>query len=148
MSPEQPFSDRFSSIFFSLYNPQRAPDFTIPTVSPPKEPSEVEGKLPAFDSPLCVFKVKSDLAAFRQGEAVIIEAFDERSAVLVSEMKKTEYDIEVSMIPYDVDRPGSDRITEALDKKKKSDSDRKSGAGSRAGSDIAGLSPKNLGHTI
>jgi hypothetical protein len=91
--------------------------------------------------------VKSELTATREEEAAIIEAFDERSAVLVSELKKTEYDIEVSMIPYDVERPGSDRITEARDKKRKGDSDKGSVAGSRRGSDAASI-VMGLGGTI
>jgi hypothetical protein len=147
LPPEQAFAERFSSIFFSLYNPQRAPDFTAAPVSAPREPSEVEGKLPAFDSPLCVFKVKSELAASKDDEAAIMESFDERSAVLVSDLKKTEYDIEFSMVPYDVERPGSDRITEAMDKKKKAGNDKRSVAGSQVGSDASSVSQRKLNQT-
>ena len=111
VSADQAFSSRFGSILFSLYNPHVAPNFEpLPSgVEPPKKKDE-DDEVPPFDSPLCAFKVRTDLDDDAKSEGEVIHRFDERSRVLVAEIGKQEYDIEVSMVPFDVERTGGDRI--------------------------------------
>jgi hypothetical protein len=146
--PAQAFSERFSSIFFSLYNPQRSPDFTTPPIFPAPPGSKGEEKLPKFESPLCTFKVTTELEDSKEEGAKILQQFNQRSAVLVAEMQKPEYNIEVSMLPYDVERSGSDRITESLGKKRRGDADKRSVASSRLVSDASSVSQKPVNHPV
>jgi hypothetical protein len=55
--------------------------------------------------------VKEDLQESESHETEIVNAFDQRSRTLLAELSKKEYDIEVSMVPYDVERSGSDRMS-------------------------------------
>ena len=111
ISADEAFSNRFGSILFSLYNPHVAPNFDPMPIAPerPKKKND-DDEIPPFESPLCSFKVKTDLEEADRLEAGVIQRFDERSRVLVAEIGKQEYDIEVSMVPFDVERTGGDRI--------------------------------------
>ena len=122
VSPEYAFSNRFGSILFSLYNPHVAPIFDpLPDSSEPPRKRRDEDEIPPFNSPLCSFKMKTDLEESAETEAAVIKRFDERSRVLVAELGKQEYDIEVSMVPFDVERTGGDRIRRQTPPKKTSD---------------------------
>jgi hypothetical protein len=127
LPPDAAFTNRFSSILFSLYNPHIAVDLAPirskkPDAHAPKAKPE---KLPPFDSPLCSFKVKSDLRQSQAEQDQVVSNFDRRSEILLAELGKKEYDIEVSMVPYDVERTGADRMSQksASDKSKKKKAD-------------------------
>jgi hypothetical protein len=110
--PDLAFSKRFSTILFSLYNPHISPEFDrLPSQPESSTKSKGLDKAPSFDSPLCTFRVKSDLQESEARQDEIIQAFDQRSKALLSELKKKEYDIEVSMVPYDFERSGGDRMS-------------------------------------
>jgi hypothetical protein len=109
--PDVAFSKRFATTLNSLYNPHITPKFDpLPTAPEGPKPKGLD-KAPAFDSPLCTFRVKTDLQESEARQAELEEAFDERSRALLAELSKKEYDIEVSMIPYDVERSAGDRMS-------------------------------------
>lgn len=115
-SPEAAFSNRFSSILFSLYNPQIDPNFD-PFPPSNKKPFQQE-ELPPFESPLCSFKVKTEMEDDENKHQQLINEFSQRSAVLVTELSKSEYDIQVSMVPFDVERTAADRRNEQANRRK------------------------------
>jgi hypothetical protein len=110
-TPEDAFSKRFAAVLFSLYNPHIAPELNpLPSAPSAPKPKGID-KAPAFDSPLCTYRVRTDLQKSAEDQAAVVAAFDQRSRVLLAEIKKDEYDIEVSMVPYDVERTAGDRMS-------------------------------------
>lgn len=113
VSANEVFSNRFGSILFSLYNPQIEPVFDpMPKKQQMKKKKyDIDDEIAPFESPLCSFKVKTDMEDDNAEEESLVRQFNARSKVLVSELSKAEYDIEISMIPYDVERNGADRMS-------------------------------------
>lgn len=112
LSADEAFSNRFGSILFSLYNPQISPDFDpLPKRKTTKKKYDIDDDITPFESPLCSFKVKTDLKDDAKEEDSLVHQFVERSKVLVAELSKPEYNIEVSMVPYEVERVGGDRMS-------------------------------------
>jgi hypothetical protein len=146
LPPDVLFTNRFTSILFSLYNPH------IPLDLAPAKPKKADAdspkakpeKLPPFDSPLCSFKVKSDLRQSQAEQDQVVASFDRRSEVLLAELGKKEYDIQVSMVPYDVERTGGDRISQksASDKSKKKKADDASSRATSPRSVVDGRVPR------
>jgi hypothetical protein len=55
--------------------------------------------------------VRNDLKDSENTEEDHVKQFDKRSRELLAELSRKEYDIEVSMVPYDVERSGGDRMS-------------------------------------
>ena len=103
-------------IFFSLYNPQDRKNLIFNAVryvdSPKDSNNDNQSKedYPQFNSPLCTFKIKTDIEDKKSTRDNLLNAFHSHSSQLVNELSSKEYDkIEVSMVPFDVERTGDDR---------------------------------------
>ncbi|KAK8882988.1 hypothetical protein M9Y10_045635 [Tritrichomonas musculus] len=110
------FSQRFQSIFFSLYNPQDREKLIYDTLPPidlsvdEKNQNQSNDEFPEFNSPLCAYKIKTDIEENKSTRDQLLQAFHVHSSQLVNELSLKEYDkIEVSMVPFDVERTGDDR---------------------------------------
>lgn len=116
----QSYSQRFQSIFFSLYNPQDREKVifdTLPLVESPTDSknqnqnqNQTKDEYPQFNSPLCAYKIRTEIEENKSTRDQLLQAFHNHSSQLVNELSLKEYDkIEVSMVPFEVERTGDDR---------------------------------------
>lgn len=110
------YSQRFQSIFFSLYNPQDREKVifdALPLVDSPTDANndkQSNDEYPQFNSPLCAYKIKTEIEENKLTRDQLLQSFHAHSSQLVNELSLKEYDkIEVSMVPFDVERTGDDR---------------------------------------
>lgn len=106
--PQEIFSSRFSSILFSLYNPQIVPNFDTSLKSGVKAKSDLDDKFPSFDSPLCQYKIEADLEEGNHRD-IFLGKFNERARVFAAEIRNEKYVDDFSMVPFDIERSPLDR---------------------------------------